>query len=104
VKYWKYGRKASRIVKRYEQYGRKIFSLLFFHIFHLISQFSSVFSKSFSLLNLLFFHNLHIISLFSLLFFHTLHILSGSSSICNVTYISGCTCAHPRKVSWMVKW
>jgi hypothetical protein len=81
-KIWKIGKKSKlnsekiwkihkKIVKRYENYERKIswiviislFNFLFFPIFHIISLF-----------NLLFFSIFHIFSLFNLLFFHIFQI------------------------------
>jgi hypothetical protein len=69
-RYGKYGRKENWIVIRFGKYGRKIswiifslFNLLFFHIFHI-----------FSLFNLLVFHIFQIFPLFNCLFFHIFHI------------------------------
>ena len=56
-----------------------LFSLLFFHIFHIISQFNLLFFlifHIFSLFNLGFFHTFHIFSLFNLHFFHIFSIFS----------------------------
>jgi hypothetical protein len=66
VKYGKYGRKVSWIAKRFGKYKKKIVIIShFIRISHIISQFSSVFSKS-----------IHHSTYFSSIFSITFHILS----------------------------
>ena len=70
--------------------------ILFFHIFHIISQFNLGFLSIFhifSLFNLAFIHIFHIISLFNLLFFRMLHILSQFSSVFSKSFHFS-TCFH----------